>query len=82
MNPASCPLCKFYTPDLNPQAAPGNGVCRRKPPVAVLVPNGMVVAIWPTVRATDWCVEGEPGISHDTSAMWKALMDKGNGHHH
>jgi hypothetical protein len=47
----------------------------------VILPQG-IAAIWPTVRATDWCGEGEAGISHDTQAMGKALMDKGNGHHH
>jgi hypothetical protein len=81
MTPASCLLCLYYTPDLNPQAAPGNGICRRKTPVPVLIPQG-AFTVWPTVKPTDWCGEGEAGISHDTKAMGNALLDKGNGHRH
>jgi hypothetical protein len=76
MLPASCTLCKFYSPDLsNPQ---GLGICRRHPPTAFPAGPGQVMTIWPTVKQTDWCADGEPGVSHDSTAAGKNLLGKLN----
>jgi hypothetical protein len=78
MSPTSCTLCRFYSPIL--QDANGQGVCRRHPPAAGILPQG-IVTLWPTVRPMDWCAEGEQGVSHDSLAAGQNLLDKKNGRH-
>ena len=73
----SCPLCRYYSPDLvNPQ---GLGVCRRRPPVVFPMPNGASLTCWPMVKKSDWCGDGAPGISADSVALGQAFLDKSGG---
>jgi hypothetical protein len=81
MTPASCTMCIFYSPNLT--SRDGQGLCRRHPPTTYVITNGSA-SVWPTVRPSDWCAEGEPGVSHDSLLAGKKLIkgEKGNGHHH
>lgn len=84
MTPASCTLCKFYSPNMKDPN--GHGLCRRKPPTAFpmgMGPKGSItLTVWPTVKPSDWCAEGESGVSHDSAAAGQQVLDKKNGHHH
>jgi hypothetical protein len=75
-------MCIFYSPVL--RSPDGNGVCRRHPPVAYAVGPNASVSVWPVVKPSDWCADGEQGVSHDSLQAGKELMkgDKGNGHRH
>lgn len=75
MIPVSCTMCQFYTPDLTSKN--NTGICRRHPPRAFLVPQG-AVAVWPIVKPSDWCAEGEAGVSTDSKKAGEDLM---NGRH-
>ena len=81
MTPVSCTMCIYYSPNLS--SPDGQGVCRRHPPTAYLIAQG-TVSVWPTVRPSDWCADGEQGVSHDSVQAGKDLMKKGkgNGHRH
>jgi hypothetical protein len=78
MIPISCTLCRWYSPNLTNRD--GQGVCRRHPPAAYPMAQGGIT-IWPSVRPQDWCGEGESGISHDSVAAGKTILDKGNSDH-
>jgi hypothetical protein len=78
MTPASCTMCKYYSPSLSPTSE--QGICRRHPPTVFIMPNG-IVSGWPSVRPQDWCAEGETGVSHDSVTAGRLLMDKKNGKH-
>lgn len=79
MIPTSCTMCTYYTPNL--QDKNGHGICRRHPPTATLVPQGNVT-VWPTVRPSDWCADGESGVSHDSLAAGQSILkDKNHGRH-
>ena len=47
----SCQTCLAFAEVVD--IAPEHGQCRRHAPV----PQAAYAAIWPTVSATDWCVE-------------------------
>ena len=79
MTPVTCTLCKYYSPDFTNQQ--GAGICRRHPPVPYLTPQG-IVTVWPSVRKTDWCADGESGTSHDSLAVGEQIIAKGNGNIH
>ena len=36
--------------------------------------------IWPTVNKGDWCAEGQPGISVESTSIGKDLLAKDNHH--
>jgi hypothetical protein len=81
MMPASCTMCIYYSPSL--QSKDGHGICRMHPPSTHYFPQG-TVSTWATVRPSDWCAEGEQGVSHDSVQAGKDLIrksDKGNGRH-
>lgn len=82
MSVAACPFCKFYSPVLSDKQ--GIGICRKHPPTAFPVQAQMSISVWPTVKPSDWCAEGEQGVSHDSVQAGKDLMegDKGNGRHY
>jgi hypothetical protein len=70
MMPKSCVLCQFYTPDMT---NPTLGVCRKHPPTVYPMANG-AVTIWPSVKQTDWCGEGQAGMSSDSVLAGKQAM--------
>jgi hypothetical protein len=47
----------------------------------VLVGPQQTITIWASVRPSDWCGEGEPGMSGDSIAAGKQALDKKNGKH-
>lgn len=58
--PRECKKCVFYDDGFTKGI---KGICRRKPPVVMIVPNGAVALYpkteWPEVYARkDWCGEG------------------------
>ena len=64
---AGCGNCRFYLDD---PAVPG-GVCRRRPPIAVMLgmkqghhgPEPVVGTCWPEVTRDKWCGEYEVAAS-------------------
>lgn len=78
MIPASCTMCRYYSPNLTNRNE--NGICRRHPPQPFPMAQG-ALTVWPSVRPQDWCAEGESGMSHDSVAAGKMLLDKKNGDH-